>query len=103
MFVYGNKGFLIVYLLFYVCRVSVVSCELCTVESPGGNGGHVGLGSFVGHDCFSVSVFHCSFCVFCRMIHCHGHAWVVGLCFLLWSACACIMCALLANGMSTSL
>ena len=39
-----------------MCVVSVVRCELCTVESPGGNGGHVGLGVLLA---MTVSVFQC--------------------------------------------
>ena len=49
-----------------------------TVESPVGNGGHVGLGGFIGHDCFSVSLFHCS-----------QPGWLVWG-FVLWSARVCI-------------
>ena len=79
----------------------VVSVSSTVVESPVGNGGHVGLGGFVGHDCFSVSLF--SLCVFCRMIW----SWPI---LVGWSGVLCcgqheyaFMCALLSNGMSASL
>ena len=75
----------------------VVSVSSTVVESPVGNGGHVGLGGFVGHDCFSVSLF--SLCVFCRMIYGHGQAWLVGLGFcavVSTSMHLCVLCCPIA-------